>query len=148
MQYFSGMSGYPANLLSSQLSFNGDLLKSYYSMTNIFLYRISASLDYIFMLGYGIILFSSSVLISRKYSYSAKVQNIGFLVAIFGIIAAICDGIENIFILLMLTDPLTFPNTWAITHSVFALIKWILLFIAITWIIIAGIVSLIKKKMS
>ena len=146
MQYFSGMSGYPANLLASQLSFSGELLKSYYSMTDISLYRVSVSLDYIFMLGYAIILFSSSVLIARTYNYSLRVQNIGFLIAIFGIFAAVCDGIENIFILLTLTDPLTFPNTWAITHSVFALIKWILLFIAITWIIIAGIISLIKKK--
>ncbi len=146
MQYFSGISGYPANLLVSQLSFNGDLLKSYYSMTNIFLYRVSASLDYIFMLGYGIILFFSSVLIARKYSYSSRVQSISFLVAIFGITASVCDGIENVFILLMLTEPLTFPNAWAITHSAFALIKWILLFISIAWIIITGIISLIKKK--
>jgi len=146
MQYFSGVSGYPANILASQLSFNGELLKSYYSLTNIFLYRISTSLDYIFMAGYGIILFSSSVLIARKYTYSSRVQKIGFLVALFGIIAAICDGIENIFILLMLTDPSTFPNVWAITHSVFALIKWILLFIVITWIITAGVINLIKRK--
>lgn len=145
MQYFSGISGYPANLFASQLSFNGELLKSYYSVTNISLYRVTVSLDYIFMLGYGIILFSSSTLIARKYS-SVGVQNIGFLIAVFGIIAAVCDGIENIFILLMLTNPLTFPNIWAISHSIFALIKWILLFIAITWIIIAGIISLIKKK--
>lgn len=56
-----------------------------------------------------------------------------------GVIVAFCDGIENIFILAMLTDPLSFPDFWAITHSIFALIKWILLFLVIFWIIIIGI---------
>lgn len=146
MQYFSSVSGYPANIFASQLSFNGELLKSYYSLTNIFLYRISASLDYIFMVGYGIILFSSSILVARRFQHSNLILKSGFFVAISGIIAATCDGIENLFILLMLIDPLTFPNVWAFIHSIFALIKWILLFISIIWLIITGFLSLIKRK--
>lgn len=148
MQYFTQLSGFPAEIFSSQLSFSGELMKSYYALTDIELYRIAPSLDYFFMVGYGLILFSSSVLIARRYRASSIIQNGGFVIAISGVIAACCDAIENIFILLMLTDPVDFPDYWAITHSVFALIKWILLIIVIIWILLIGILSLINKKKS
>ena len=146
MQYFSQRSGFPANFISSQLSFNGDIMKSHYSVTNINIYRISPILDYIFMLGYGLVLFSASILVARKYNQSSRINKVGYIIAIFGIIAAICDGIENIFILGMLMDPLTFPNILAILHSVFALIKWIIIFISIPWIIVTRLICLINSK--
>jgi len=146
MQYFTNLSGFPVDIFSSQLSFNGNLMKSYYALTNIELYRIGPSLDYIFMIGYGIILFSSAVLIARRYKTSSTFQKVGFIFAISGVIAAVCDGIENVFILAMLTDPIGFPNTWTIIHSVFALIKWIILFINITGIISIGILSFFKRE--
>lgn len=146
MQYFTQLSGYPAEIFSSQLSFSGEVMKLYYGLTNIELYRVAASLDYIFMVAYGLILFCSSVLIARKYRESSLIQQGGFFIAISGVIAACCDAIENIFILTMLTDPTGFPNYLAITHSVFALIKWILLFIVILWIVLIGILSLFKRK--
>jgi len=146
MQYYTEISGFPAEIFSSQLSFNGDIMKAYYAVTDVDLYRVAPSLDYIFMVGYGTILFSLSVLIARKYGLATSIGNISFLIAIFGVIAAVCDGIENIFILSMLADSTGFPNLFAISHSVFALIKWILLFVSITWVIIAGILSLIKGK--
>ncbi len=145
MQYFTQLSGFPAEIFSSQLSFNGAVMKSYYALTNIELYRFAPSLDYIFMLGYGIILFSSSILIARSFKTSSIIQQEGLIVAISGVIAACCDAIENIFILAMLTDPSGFPDYWAITHSVFALIKWILLVIVIIWILLFAILSLIKR---
>jgi len=146
MQYFTQLSGFPANFIISQLSFNGEIMKSYYSITNIELYRISPSLDYIFMLGYGLVLFSSSLLIARTYEKSSLASRIVRIIAIFGIIAAIFDGIENIFILAMLMDPLAFPNALAVLHSVFALIKWIIIFISVPGLIITGGISLYNKR--
>lgn len=146
MLYFSQLSGFPAEAFSSQLSFNGYLMKSYYALTNIELYRIASSLDYIFMVGYGLILFCSSVLIARRYRASSIIQGQGFIIALSGVMAACCDAFENFFILAMLTDPTGFPNYWAITHSVFALIKWILLLIVILWIMLFRILSLFKRK--
>jgi len=146
MQYYTGLSGFPAEIFSSQLSFNGDLMKSYYAVTDVELYRVAPSLDYIFMVGYGTILFSLSVLIARKYAIASRIGHICLLIAISGVIAAGCDGIENIFILSMLADYTGFPNSLAISHSVFALIKWILLFISITWVIITGILSVVRSK--
>jgi hypothetical protein len=146
MQYFTQLSGFPAEIFSSQLSFSGALMKSYYALTNVDIYRIAPSLDYIFMIGYGLILFSSSILIARRFRETSIIQNVGFIIAISGVIAASCDAIENIFILMMLTDPLAFPDYWAVTHSIFALIKWILLMIVISWIVLLGIISLFKRK--
>lgn len=146
MQYFSQRSGFPANFISSQLSFNGDIMKSHYSVTNIDIYRISPLLDYIFMLGYGLILFSASILVARRYDQTSRINKFGYIISIFGIIAACCDGIENIFILTMLIEPLTFPNILAISHSVFALIKWIIIFISIPWIIVTRLICLINSK--
>ena len=59
MLYFTQLSGFPAEIFSSQLSFSGDLMKSYYALTNIQPYRIASSLDYLFMVGYGLILYYS-----------------------------------------------------------------------------------------
>ncbi|MFX0040926.1 MAG: hypothetical protein ACFFCY_13690 [Promethearchaeota archaeon] len=146
MQYFTELSGFPAQIFSSQLSFNGDIMKSFYAVTNIELYRVAPLLDYIFMVGYGLILFSLSVLIARKYGLPSKLGQICLITAVSGVIAASCDGVENIFILAMLTDPVGFPNYWAVSHSIFALIKWILLFITITLVIIFGILSLVRSK--
>ncbi len=146
MQFYTDLSGYPAQIFSSQLSFSGELMKSYYAVTNIELYRIAPSLDYIFMVGYGLILFSLSVLIARRYGIPSRIGHISLLLAISGVIAACCDGIENIFILAMLTDSTGFPNSWAISHSVFALIKWILLFGVISCDIIIGILSVYRSK--
>ena len=146
MQYYTQISGFPAPIFSSQLSFSGDLMKSYYAATDINNYRIAASLDYIFMVGYGLILFSTAVLIGRKFGASSIIGVLSFFVAISGVVSACCDGVENIFILAMLTNPTNFPDQWAIAHSVFALIKWILLFIALLWIIIIGIFAIFRKK--
>jgi hypothetical protein len=146
MQFFSTLSGYPADLFTSQLSFSGDLMKGYYAITNIELYRIAPSLDYIFMLGYGLILFSISLLITRRYNTTPIILNVGFVISLSVILAACCDAIENGFILAMLTDPVGFPDYWAIFHSVFALIKWILLFTIIIWDLIFGIFTAIKRK--
>ncbi|MEJ2295266.1 MAG: hypothetical protein P8Y23_10920, partial [Candidatus Lokiarchaeota archaeon] len=65
--------------------------------------------------------------------------------AFLGILAALCDTGENAFILAMLSNPLGFPDKWAMIQSIFALIKWILLLVCILWIIIAFVVFYIKK---
>ncbi|MFX1389996.1 MAG: hypothetical protein ACFE9Z_08045 [Promethearchaeota archaeon] len=146
MQYFTTLSGFPAQIFLSQLSFNGDVMKSYYAITDIELYRLASLLDYIFMVGYGTILFSFSILIARSFGKTSKLGQISIIIAICGILAACCDGIENIFILAMLSDPVGFPNYWALSHSIFALIKWILLFNVIIWIFITWIIAINKKK--
>ncbi|MFX1395271.1 MAG: hypothetical protein ACFFAH_17150, partial [Promethearchaeota archaeon] len=148
ISYFFLLSGFPVSFTESQLSFSGSKMKEYYKVTNINYYRIVETLDYIYMIGYGSFTFSLALIISRKFELGSFWNNTGRIIAIIGVIAACCDAIENVFILLMLTDPTGFPDIWAIIHSCFALIKWLLLFICIGWAIVAAITLLIKKKSS
>jgi len=45
----------------------------------------------------------------------------------------------------MLTDPLGFPDIWAIIHSCFALLKYIFLLSCIGWAISATVVKATQK---
>ena len=149
MAYFFFASHYPVFFFESQLSFSGETIKSHLKTMNseeINLYRIGQSFDYAYMVSYASLYFSLTLIISRKFNENSKMRNSCLLVAIFGPIAACCDAMENVFILLMLSDPQGFPNVWAITHSWFALVKFILIGILFTWIIIALIALLVRKK--
>jgi len=145
MAYFTMASKYPVDFMTSQLSFSSATLKAHYAVTVIDFYRVTQSLDYIFMLGYGMLAFSLGLIIGRKFEEDSKWRTSGYIISIFGIIAASCDAIENGFILAMLTDPFGFPDIWAVTHSVFALIKYILLISCIGWAIVASVLRIIKK---
>lgn len=146
MAYFFILSKYPVGFIESQLSFSGSVLKGHYKITNINYYRIMQILDYAYMVSYGTFAFSLALIISRKFEDASFWSNSGHLIAIIGILAACCDAIENAFILAMLTDPSGFPDGWAITHSCFALVKYILLFACIGWVIVVAITLLIKKR--
>jgi hypothetical protein len=149
MGIFFWLSKYPAAVFESQLSFSGEILKSHYQVVvdagGLNMYIFGQILDYLFMVGYGSMIFCIALLESRKFEESSTMAKSGRSVAIGGIIAAILDAIENFFILLTLSDPLGFPNWWAVAHSIFALPKWILLFYAIFWYIASKIVKPNKK---
>ncbi len=146
MTYFFATS-YPVSFIESQLSFSGQLIKQYNASANIELYRIANILDYFFMISYGSIFFSLGLVIARKFNVGTIWRKISLILIPLALIAPICDAIENIFILLMLTDPLGFPDIWAITHSFFALIKFIIMCIGFGWLGIA-IIKLILIRMS
>lgn len=74
-----------------------------------------------------------------------------FGVAIAGIVAGCCDAVENGFIILMINNPVAFPDIYALIHSYFALTKFILLGLSIIWIIVmmvVVVVLLFRKRRS
>ncbi len=77
-------------------------------------------------------------------------EKIGYSISIFGITAACCDGIENIFLLMMASNSVNFLNWWAIAHSSFALAKFIQMYIAVSGIILMALMialsGLIKRN--
>lgn len=145
MSPFFFLSGFPSNeIMSSQLCFSGPILKSLYAYVvatpnGIFFYIIAQTADYGFMVIYGLLIFNLALHIGRKFDNESTWRKTGYVIALFGIVAPSCDAVENAFILLTMTNPLGFPDIWAVIHSVFALIKWILLFSAIIWAVIAAI---------
>lgn len=146
--YYGSASNYPVNFFASQLSFSGDAIKSHFKTMNaeeLNYYRITTLLDFIYATFYGTLIFSLALYLARKFDEDTDWNKSGYFISIFGIIAAVCDMIENIFILMMLTDPQGFPDAWAIAHSCFALVKFILMGISYGWIILADI-NLFRKK--
>lgn len=127
--------------LASQLSFSGAFLKAQYATIigagGLEYYRIGQILDYGFMVSYSLLIFSLGLPIARKFAEGSIWRKLGFIFAIAGPIAACFDATENAFILLTLTDPSGFPDWWALAHSSAALIKWILLLIAIIGLLCA-----------
>ncbi|MFX0137121.1 MAG: hypothetical protein ACFFDN_26010 [Candidatus Hodarchaeota archaeon] len=144
---FMGMffmeANYSMNFFASQLSFNGFSMKlEYFPMVisnRIGAYRFGQIFDYLFMVGYGTLIFSLALIIGRKSESVSIWRKSSYIIAILGIAAAILDGIENAFILLTLTNPLGFPDWWTVAHSCFAFIKYICLFSSIVWAILAVI---------
>lgn len=146
MGYFFLISGSPSNIMESQLSFSAEYMKDYYSsIDDLSLYGIAETLDYGFMISYGLLSFSLALIISRRFEEGSKMRTIGMSMAILAIFAAGFDAIENIFILLMVSDPVGFPSFFALAHSTFALVKWIILMSLIIWAILAVVISLLKK---
>ena len=143
MQYFSGLANYPVSFIESQLSFSGSKMKYWFSRMSaeeLRCYYIAQALDYGFITGFGLIIFDLTLIIARKFDEESGWRKSGYIVAV-------CfDGIENIFIFLMLSDPSGFPDIWAIAHSCFALIKLIIYFLIFTiWTISAVIARVVKK---
>ncbi|MGV9171865.1 MAG: hypothetical protein ACOC44_06820 [Promethearchaeia archaeon] len=146
MGYFFMVAGSPANIMESQLSFSADYMKQYYaSIADLNTYRIAEILDYGFMVSYGLLSFSLAFIIGRSFEKGTVWRSSGMIAAFLALIAPSCDALENMFILLMLENPTRFPDFYALAHSSFALIKWILLGALIIWALIALIISLIKK---
>lgn len=147
MMYFFLISGFPVDFTTSQLSFSGQKLKAWYSITpDLGTYRIAQILDYGFMASYGTLAFSLALLISRKYDEASKWAKSGVFIALIGILSAVLDAFENAIILITLANPQGFPDGIAVLHSFFALFKYGCLISAIAWAIIAGINSFMKKK--
>ncbi len=138
--YFFVLSGDPINVFASQLSFSGAFMVYEYSqVTNLDAYQIAQILDYGLMVAYSLLIFALALTIARKVDEKSPLRKAGFIIALVGFIAAGCDAVENVFILLMVTAPMTFPGWWAVAHSSFALPKWIILIVAIGWAVAAEI---------
>ena len=153
MFYFFVNSGYnSANFMKDQLAFNDyALYQLYFQLTyeggNLGYYAWGQILDYGFMVSYGSVFFSLCVLTGRKFDKVkfVKAEFIGNLFGLLAIGAALADVVENIFILLTLANPFTFPPIYAIIMSTFALIKWVLLLVVLLYILIARIKLSIEK---
>jgi len=143
------LSNYGRELNETQLGFNGEYIKSNFSLMtteDISIFIIANLFDYVFMIAYGSFIFSSALTLARKLQEGSIWKKIGYSISIFGITAACCDGMENIFLLTMASNPLNFPNWLAIPHSSFALAKFILMFTAVGGLVLIALCRSIKRN--
>lgn len=132
-------SNYPGGLEETQLGFDGeyirDCLNTMTERENTF-FILGNLFDYIFMVSYGLLLSSASLLLTRRLPHQ-KLRKVGYVVSIIGVIAALSDAVENIFIISMAANPQHFPSWLAIPHSLFAHLKFNLMYISAGWIALA-----------
>ena len=148
VMYLLKLSNYPGTLNETQLGFSGEYIKSSFShmsKEDMSIFIIANIFDYVFMVAYGTFFFSLALILTRKLKEISIWRKIGYPISIFGITAACCDGIENIFLLMMASNPVNFPNWWAIGHSCFALAKFIQMYIAIGGIILMALVIVVSR---
>lgn len=146
MTFFLMNSGYDmSSIMMDQLAFDPfEVFSLYYYLIeygDLFYYTWGQVLDYGFMASYGCVFFSLAILTGREFNKETNpnAEKIGNIFGILAIVSAIADAFENLFILLSLANPLTFPAIYAILMSTFALIKWIILLLVLLYVIIARI---------
>ena len=136
-------SGFAGTIDDTQLGFNADTIRNYFSLmdtTDMGLFITANLVDYLFMLFYGLFFFSAARLISWNYK-SGLPNRIGLLLALVGVIAAILDGFENVFLLSMAFNPVGFASWLAIAHSSFAFAKFLFMYTAMAWMMVGFVLN-------
>ena len=142
-------SGYPVSLFESQLAFSGPVIKEYHqvllSLDTMDIYLNVQYLDYALMFFTGLFFFIAALLITRGHKDSIFWRRFGLIGALIIPAATLMHGIENIFLLVMLSAPLSFPDWLAIAYSLSALIKLVLFVVGLLWLIASGLVLIYQK---
>jgi len=94
-------------------------------------------IDFGFLLAYSSLFACITLQISRKL-LSGRMRLIGFYLTIIPFIAAFFDAIENINLILMLSSPSNFPSFSPFFASLFALLKFSLLIVVISFWVLSG----------
>jgi hypothetical protein len=139
------LSNFPGTLDETQLGFDGEYIRACFSaMTGRDLsYFVLANLvDYLFMVSYAAVLTSAALLLTRRLRHS-RLRGMGLAVSLAGALAALSDAAENVFIISMAADPLSFPGWLAIPHSLFAHLKFNLMYVAAGWIGLTALLGLV-----
>lgn len=142
------LSGYPGTLNDTQLGFSAKIIKTHFAMMkseDILFFILGNLVDYAFMIAYGCFFYSSARYLSRNYQQGSLPLKVGKMIAWIGVFSAICDAVENVFLLSMTTNPVGFPNWLAIAHSTFALIKFSLMYLTIGWLILSFVLNKIPS---
>ena len=142
------LSGYPGTMDDTQLGFNAEIIKVHFTMMKaeeITLFILGNLVDYAFMIAYGCLFYSSARYLSRNYQRGSMPKKLSSLFAWTGIFSAICDAVENVFLLSMTANPVSFPDWFAIAHSTFALLKFSLMYLTIGWLVLSLVLNRIPS---
>lgn len=146
--HFLQSSNFPGELEDTQLGFDGFYIKDCFSgmsPEDMRLFILGNLVDYVFMLSYGGLLFSAALLIARRMTGLGS--TLGYLASILGALAAVSDGLENVFLISMALNPVNFPVWLAFPHSVFAHIKFNFMYASGVWVLL-GLMYLTVRGLS
>ncbi|MHA1758668.1 MAG: hypothetical protein ACTSVV_18025 [Promethearchaeota archaeon] len=139
-----GSTGY--GVLEFELAWNADTIRTIFNAwgtegmeKELFVTYI----DFLYIIAYSILIFSLNLLITRQIK--GKLKEFGLIISIFPFIAGIFDIIENINLILMLTNEAFIDMGSPLIASLCASIKFTLLIVAIIYFFIALLNFLIIK---
>lgn len=92
-------------------------------------------LDYLYMVGYGLMIFGLDLLVTRQLE--GKPQKYGLVISTAALLAAILDAVENANLLIMIGSPSEVQMINALLASLFATIKFGLVFVGIGYFFVA-----------
>jgi hypothetical protein len=140
---------YPVPLPLAWFSFSGPELKSHYALLldqgTMDAYLRLQYLDYGYMVSTGLLFFTLAVIVARKHKVGSFWRRFGFVGALIIPASASMDAIENVFLLVMLSSPLEFPDWLAIPYSSFASAKLALFILGILWLILIAIALVVSR---
>lgn len=141
--------GYVGPYPSWWFTFSGQELKSHYSVLleqgTMDTFIKVQYLDFGLMLFTGLALFLLAVIVARAHKTSVFWRRFGFLTAIILALSPIMDVFENIILLIMLSNPLGFPNWMAIAYSGFATLKVSFVSVGLIFLLIISIALAVSK---
>jgi hypothetical protein len=137
--------GYPVELLVSQNRFSASGLKSDFAVLvengTLTDYKIIQYLDLYIMITTAICFGTIALAMFRKISPNSPWRKRGFKLALLFPLSSLLDFTENIVLLIMLENPLQFPNWMAYVYSTLALSKLLVFIIGILSIIVISILA-------
>ena len=95
-------------------------------------------IDFLFLIAYGTLLASICLILSRSTN-NVNAKNIGMWFVFISYSASIFDLMENVFLIIILSNPSNYPRFAPFIASVFASIKFFLIFIVLLYIIVVGL---------
>ncbi len=130
-------------------TFSGEVLKSHYSVLieqgNLNKFILVQYLDFGLMLTTGIFFFTLAVFVAGKHESTSFFRNFGFIAALVLAISPVMDFFENTVLLIMLSNPLDFPEWMAIVYSSFATAKVGFVTVGLLFVIVSSGVLGVKK---
>lgn len=135
--------GYPVTLITSQMRFNASKLKSDFSVLidegTLNDYKMIQYLDLGIMISTAVFFGALALFSIKGFDNNSDWRKRGYIVALLFPISGLLDAIENVFLLIMLEDPLGFPDWLAYIYSSLALAKLVVFIIGIISLIIVSI---------
>lgn len=101
-------------------------------------------LDFVFMVLYGIAIFSGLLIVARRLKDSEKLQNFYFVMALISWFATLFDVLEGVFILIILFDPYHITDFTSFGVSFFSLLCSIVFRTSLFLLVIGLIIVLIQ----
>lgn len=148
LDHLYAASGFPVPYFEAQLSFSGAQIKQWYgellNTSGLDPYIHTQYFDFVFIASFLLFHYFLLVLIARGFSTHSICRRALLFCATLSLLAPLADALENVVSFIMLANPLSFNDTWAIVYSSLASVKFVT-FVVIYSAAILGALGLCGK---